>query len=100
MPNKEHSEEYWQEIFDSISMEYIPLEYIEKIVITFVDGTVWDIDINDSRKKQTIEQIEESLDLLFEEYEGKMETVDFRLDLKRVQKDLSKRVYKFLKLNR
>lgn len=95
-----NTEEYWQDIFDSIDMEYLPLEYVEKIVITFNDGTIWDIDINDSRKKQTIEQIEKSLDELFELYESKMDTIDFRLDLKRIQSDLSKRVYKFLKLNR
>ena len=95
-----NTEEYWQDIFDSIDMKYLPLEYVEKIVITFNDGTIWDIDINDSRKKQTIEQIEKSLDELFELYESKMDTIDFRLDLKRIQSDLSKRVYKFLKLNR
>ena len=95
-----NTKEYWQDIFDSIDMEYLPLEYVEKILITFNDGTIWDIDINDSRKKQTIEQIEKSLDELFELYESKMDKIDFRLDLKRIQSDLSKRVYKFLKLNR
>lgn len=103
MPKKnkvEESKHDWDEIFDSIDMEYLPVEYIDKIVLTFQDGTVWDIDVNDSRKKQTVEQIEDSLDQLFEEYDEFIETIDFRLDLERAKKDLSKRVYKFLKLNR
>ncbi len=105
MPKKkvvqdQKTEEYWEEIFDSIDMDYLPLEYIDRILIKFQDGSVWDIDIKDSKKKQPIEQIEDSLDQLFEEYEDNIETIDFRLDLKRVQTDVSKRVYKFLKLNR
>ena len=61
-------------------------------------GAVWDIDIDDSRKKQPIDYIEDQLDQLFEEYDTKIETIDFRLDLERVKNDLSKRVYRFLKL--
>lgn len=90
----------WDEIFDSIEMEYLPVEYIDKIVLTFQDQTVWEINVTDSRKKQTVEQIEDSLDVLFEEYEDTIETIDFRLDIERIKKDLSKRVYRFLKLNK
>lgn len=96
----ETDEEHWQEIFDSIDMEYLPLEYTQRIIITFHDGAVWDIDINDSRKKQSVDYIEDQLDQLFEEYDPQIKTIDFRLDLERVKNDLSKRVYKFLKLNK
>ena len=103
MPKKSKSLEdkhNWDEIFDSIEMEYLPVEYIDKIILTLQDGTVWEINVTDSRKKQTVEQIEDSLDILFEEYEEDIETIDFRLDIERIKKDLSKRVYKFLKLNK
>lgn len=93
-------EKYWEEIFDDIEMTFFPIEYISRILIKFQDNTSWDIDIDDSRKKQPIEQIEESLDALFNEYEEEIEAIDFKLDLERVKKDLSKRVYRFLKLNK
>lgn len=96
----ETDQEHWQEIFDSIDMDYLPLEYTQRIIITFHDGAVWDIDINDSRKKQSVDYIEDQLDRLFEEYDPQIETIDFRLDLERVKNDLSKRVYRFLKLNK
>ena len=96
----DEKDDLWQEIFDTIEMEYLPLEYINRVIITFRDGTSWDIDIDDSRKKQSIEQIEDQLDQLFEEYDSKIDTIDFRLDLERVKTDLSKRVYRFLKLNK
>lgn len=90
----------WENILDEIDMDYLPIEYISNIVIRFKDGTTWDINIDDSRKKQSQEQIEESLDQLFEEYEPHIETLDFRLDLDRVKHDVSRRVYRFLKLNK
>lgn len=104
MPNKKDihlkDEKYWEEIFDDIEMTFFPIEYISRILIKFQDNTTWDIDIDDSRKKQPIDQIEESLDALFDEYEEEIETIDFKLDIDRVKKDLSKRVYRFLKLNK
>jgi hypothetical protein len=90
----------WEDILDEIEMDYLPIEYISNIVIKFKDGTTWDINIDDSRKKQTQEEIEDSLDQLFEEYDTHIETLDFRLDLERVKHDVSRRVYKFLKLNK
>lgn len=103
MPNKKLSddkEQYWQEIFDEVDMEFLPIEYVSRIIIKFQDNTTWDINVDDSRKKQPIDQIEDSLEQLFEEYDHVIETIDFRLDLERIKKDLSKRVHKFLKLNK
>lgn len=93
-------DDYWDPIFDSIDMQYLPLEYLDKILLTFEDGTQWDIDLKDSRQKQTVDQIETSLDELFEEYDPYIEEIDFRLDMERVKKDLTTRVFRFLKLNK
>jgi hypothetical protein len=98
-PNTDKEDE-WKEILDEIDIEYLPIQYISQIIIKFHDGASWDIDIDDSRKKQTQEEIEDSLDAMFEEYEDKIHTIDFRLDLDRVKHDLGKRVYRFLKLNK
>lgn len=98
--NNVKSDEYWNDIFDSIDMKYLPLEYLDKIILNFEDGTVWEIDINDHRQKQSIDEIEASLDELFKEYDPYIEAIDFRLDIDRVKKYLTKRVYRFLKLNK
>ena len=103
MPKRKISNEKdkdWEEILDEIDIDYLPIEYVSSIIIKFQDGIIWDIDIDDSRKKQTKEEIEDSLDAVFEEYEDNIDTIDFRLDLDRVKRDLSKRVYRFLKLNK
>jgi len=51
-------------------------------------------------KKQPIEEIETSLDEMFNLYQDSIESIDFRMDMDRVKADLSKRVKKFLKLNK
>lgn len=94
------NDEYWEEIFDSINIDILPIEYINKIIITFKDKTLWDIDVKDSRKNQSSDEIEDSLETLFEQYEDHIESIDFRLDFPRVKHDLSRRVNRFLKLNK
>lgn len=103
MPKKQQSESNtneWDKILEEIDLDYIPIEYIEKIMIKFRDGVVWDIDITDSRRKQPIEEIEDSLETLFDQYEDHIDTIDFRIDFNRVKHDLSRRVHRFLKLNK
>lgn len=87
----------WEDILDEIELTFFPIEYLEKIIVRFDNGTVWDIDIALNRQNQDIEDIEDSLDKLFEEYDDSIEAVDFRLDLERVKRDLTKKVNRFLK---
>lgn len=100
MSQNDNEHKYWQDIFDSVDMDVLPVEYMNKILISFSDGTKWDIDINDSRKKQPIEDIELSLNELFETYEDSIVNIDFRMDMDRIRKDLQRRVKRFLKLNK
>jgi len=90
----------WEEIFDSIEVEYLPIEYVKSIAIRFNDKTIWDIDINDSKQSKSIEEIELILEQLFEEYQQSISSIDYTLDFSRIKKDLSRRVYRFLKLNK
>ena len=90
----------WEEIFDSIEVDYLPIEYVKSIAIRFNDKTIWDIDINDSKQSKSIEEIELILEQLFEEYQQSISSIDYTLDFSRIKKDLSKRVYRFLKLNK
>jgi hypothetical protein len=87
----------WEDILEEIELTYLPIEYLKNIIVTFEDGTVWDIDVAGSQREQPIEDIEDSLDQLFSDYDDTIESVDFRLDIDRVKRDLSKRVSRFLK---
>jgi hypothetical protein len=95
--HNEDKDKEWEDILDEIELTYLPIEYLKNIMITFEDGTVWDIDVTSSQKNQSVEDIEASLDKLFEEYDDTIESIDFRLNLVKVKRDLSKIVNKFLK---
>ena len=78
-------------------MDYIPLEYINTLVVTFKDKTIWEIDM---QNRDLGDDPESALDEFFNEYEETIASVDFRLDIERLKKDVSKRTHKFLKLNK
>lgn len=90
----------WEEILEEIDLKFLPLEYLKTIIITFEDKTIWEIDLANTRKTQTEEKIEQTLDDLFDEYEGDISNLDFQLDIEKIKKYLSKRVSYFLKHNR
>ena len=90
----------WEEILEEIDLQFLPIEYVKTIIITFEDKTIWEIDLQHSRKTQTEEKIEETLDELFQEYEGDISDLDFQLDMGKIKKYLTKRVSYFLKHNK
>lgn len=90
--------DHWPEVFEDIEIDVVPLEYLHSIRVTFNDGKIWDIDI--SKQKSSVENLEKSLDDLFEEYQHVIQNVDFRLDTDRVKQDITNRTQKFLKLRR
>lgn len=89
---------YWPEVFEDIEIQSVPIEYLRGINVHFIDGKVWEIELD--RKKigpDNVEVLEEELDALFEEYEDSIETIDFKLDTEKVKKDISLRTKRFLK---
>ena len=94
----ENRDDHWDKILGEIDMDYIPLEYINTVIVTFTDGKEWEIDIK--KTSQTNSDVESILDDFFKEYEDTIDTVDFRLDTVQLKRDINKRTKKFLKLNK
>jgi hypothetical protein len=90
----------WEDILEEIDLKFLPIEYVKTIIITFEDKTTWEIDLENSRKTQTDESIEDMLDDLFDEYDGDITDLNFQLDLQKIKRFLSKRVSYFLKHNK
>ena len=94
----EHNQDYWEEIFESVEMDFLPLEYVNTVIVKFNDGKIWEIAV-DSKDKENLD-IETALEDFFEEYQSSIDTVDFRLNTDKLKHDISKRTKRFLKLNR
>lgn len=91
--------DHWPEVFEDIEISIVPLEYLHSVRVGFTDGKVWDINIKNN-SDSSVEELQNSLDDLFEEYQDVIQNVDFRLDTEKVKKDITKRTQKFLKLRR
>jgi hypothetical protein len=89
--------EHWPEVFKDLDIQVVPLEYLHSVRVFFEDGKVWEIDIEKSRQKSEEEGLEDTLEQLFEEYEDVITNIDFRLDTKRLKKDVQERTSLFLK---
>jgi hypothetical protein len=95
---KPKDDDYWDELLQQIDMDYIPLEYMSSVVVKFTDGKEWEIEVQKGKNSEL--DIEKTLDDFFKEYEDTIDTVDFRLNLKKLQRDVAKRTHRFLKLNK
>jgi hypothetical protein len=90
--------DHWPEVFNDIEIKAVPIEYLKAIFIHFIDGKVWEIDIDQEKaQRESARHLEDAIEDLLEEYEDAIEGVDFRLDTEKVKQDISKRTKRFLK---
>jgi len=75
----------------------VPVEYLHSIIVEFEDGVSWNIDLTEEAKE---EDLEGAITDLVDEYRQEIVNIDFRLDIERVKKDISKRTNLFLKKRR
>lgn len=92
------NETYWQEIFDTVDMKYLPVSYMKSIEVEFTDGEIWEIDLDEKENENV--PVDEVLDDFFEEYESTIKEVNFKMNFEKIKYDISKRTTKFLKLNK
>lgn len=85
--------ERWPEVFEDISLNVIPLQYLDSIIVTFKNGKVWDVHF----RNKTYETFESELKEWLTQYESQIDNVDFKLDTERIKKDVIKNTNKFLK---
>lgn len=86
----------WPGVFDDITIDVVPIEYLHSVKIYFTDGKVWDIDVKKSMTKPNLD-IETALDELFDQYDDQIQNIDFRLDTQKVKRDIKKRTEIFMK---
>jgi hypothetical protein len=89
--------DHWPEVFNDVTVNAIPIEYLLAIKVTFNDGKKWEIKVKNNRKKLTNAGLEKTLNELFKTYTNSIKNVDFRLDTEKVKRDIEKRTKKFFK---
>ncbi len=92
--------EHWPEVFGEITLNVVPLEYLNSITVTFKNQKIWEIKIDSKQARQDWDSFEGNLKEMLLSYESDIENVDFKLDTERVKKDITKYTSKFLKKKR
>ena len=90
---------HWPEVFNDVEIKAVPIEYIHNIHVYFIDGKVWEIDLDKqaSVNDNNVSVIEDSLETFLEQYNDEISHVDFRLDTEKVKKDVKNKTKSFMK---
>lgn len=89
--------EHWPEVFGEITLNVVPLQYLDSITVTFKNNKVWEIKISSKQARDNWDTFEQNLKEMLSSYESDIENVDFKLDTERVKKDIIKNTSRFLK---
>jgi hypothetical protein len=89
--------EHWPEVFGEITLNVVPLVYLDSVTVTFKNKKVWEIKISSKQAKDDWDTFEQNLKEMLASYESEIENVDFRLDTERVKKDMIKHTNRFLR---
>ena len=83
---------HWPEIFKDVTLESVPTQYIDSIIVNFVDGKQWVVEINPEDDLE----IDEVMEDFMEEYEDAIVNIEFRLNSEKVKEDITQLTKDFL----
>lgn len=89
--------DHWPEVFGEITLNVIPLKYLDSITIKFKNNKVWEVDVRSKQAQDDWDSFEKNLKEMLSTYESEIDNVDFKLDTDRLKKDIVKNTSKFLK---
>lgn len=87
----------WPEVFGEISLNVVPIGYLDTVIIIFKNKKVWEINLAEYQKRDDWTEFETSLKDVLSSYESEIDKVDFKLDTERIKTDIIKHTTKFLK---
>jgi len=86
----------WPEVFEDLYINAIPINYIDIVRLEFANGRIWEININEQTKSWTNDYISSKLLETFEEYSEEISYLDFKVDIKKLKKDIEDSTKKLL----
>lgn len=89
--------DHWPEVFGEITLNVIPLKYLDSITIKFKNNKVWEVDVRSKQAQNDWDSFEKSLKEMLSNYESEIDNVDFKLDTERLKKDIVRNTNTFLK---
>ena len=82
----------WPEIFKSVTLNALPMTYVDVITIHFKDGPSWEI-VLDHTKIKNIKQLSD----IFVEYKNYIKDVNITINGTKIRHDVEKSIKKLLR---
>ena len=90
--------DHWPEILNEVRLNVLPVQYLESVAITFKNGKIWVINVSTTGKKtQRVESFEKELSDVLNTYNRHISDIDFRIDIRKIKRDIQKKTSAFLK---
>jgi len=91
-----HLVDEWPEVFRDLYMDTMPVAYVDKMIIEFTDGRVWEINVKDQLKQQDSDALAKKLLDTLSEYKDTIKNLDFKIDVQLLKEDIKNKTKKIL----
>jgi hypothetical protein len=85
----EHLIDQWPEIFKDMPMSSMPVAYLNKLKLEFVDGRIWEFSVDNLLSNHTATEVSNQLISILEEYQDDIIKIDFKLDIDKLKSEIA-----------
>jgi hypothetical protein len=79
----------WPEVLGDIYVSTMPIKYIRGVELSFSDGRIWEIDIEEQLEFNDEDEIIEKIMMAFRDYQDEIVTINFQIDVDRIKNDVT-----------
>ncbi len=83
-------------MFKDLYMDTMPVAYVDKMMIEFTDGRIWEISVKDQLQKDNSDAVAKKLLKTLTEYKDTIKNLDFKIDVGLLKADIEKKTKKIL----
>ena len=91
-----HLVDEWPEVFKDLYMDTMPVAYVEKMIIEFTDGRIWEIDVKKQLENDDPDGVAKKLLNSLTEYKDTIKNLDIKIDVGLLKADIEKKTKKIL----
>ena len=74
----------------------MPVAYVEKMIIEFTDGRIWEINVKQQLENDDPDNVAKKLLNSLTEYKDTIKNLDFKIDVSLLKADIAKKTKKIL----
>lgn len=90
----------WPEIFNDIKIKIIPVKYLSEVSILFANNKVWKIELYEHLTVEQQNQFEKQLKQMLKVYSDNIVKINYKINVKKVKKDITSKTKKFFRKTR